>query len=205
MNARSAGALVLALPWMAFSQIAILHIQIIEGDGAVYAPGVRSQRPVTVEVTDETGRPVGGAAVTFTLPDDGPSGLFLNSLHTEVVVTDGRGHAPIRSLQLNRAPGRFQMRITAAKEQARAGTVAFQYIAENKGNVNMASSPHPGVRKRSLPKWTWLAFAAGAAAAGGLAASTMGSHGPALPPVAAAVLSPPTVAVGPPIISVGRP
>ena len=60
-----AAALVVALSGSATAQVAILQIQIVEGEGAVYAPGARSARPLAVEVTDETGRPVAGAAVSF--------------------------------------------------------------------------------------------------------------------------------------------
>ena len=47
-----------------------------EGDGAIYAKGSRATRGLTVLITDETGRPVEGATVSFSLPADGPSGEF---------------------------------------------------------------------------------------------------------------------------------
>ena len=203
MNLRLAGALVFALPWLAVAQVAILHIQIVEGDGAVHAPGSHSQQPLAVEVTDETGRPVAGAAVTFTLPDEGPAGFFANNLHTAVVVTDRQGRAAVRGLQLNRTPGRFQVRITASREQARAGTVAFQYISGTGGGA-----PAAPAATRSGRKWIWLAVAAGAAAAGGIAAGASGGHAAAaaaVPPAAMVTLPAPTVAVGPPSITVGKP
>lgn len=112
------------------AQIAILQIQVVEGEGGVHAPGTRSLKPLTISVTDETGRPVDRAAVSFHLPDDGPGGLFPNGLRTEVILTDGRGRASIDSLKWNRTPGRFQICIVAAREQARAGIVSFQYIGE---------------------------------------------------------------------------
>jgi hypothetical protein len=124
-----ATALVVALSCTATAQVAVLQIRVIEGEGAVQAPGSRSKRPLTVEVTDETGKPVEGATVSFHLPEEGPGGVFANGMRTEVAVTDSHGHAGVHGLQLNRAPGRFQIRIVASKEQARAGMVSFQYIA----------------------------------------------------------------------------
>jgi hypothetical protein len=124
------------------AQIAILQIAVIEGEGVVHVPGSRSSRPLTVEITDETGKPVADAAVTFNVPGEGPGGTFPNGLRTAVVTTDLRGRASLRGLQVNRIPGRFQIRIFASKEQARAGTVSFQYIAET-GNSARAPSAVP--------------------------------------------------------------
>ncbi|MGA2739939.1 MAG: hypothetical protein ABSG65_21180 [Bryobacteraceae bacterium] len=118
---------------MAMAQIAVLQIKVVEGEAAVRQPGARIAHPLTVEVTDEAGRPVSGAAVSFQLPPEGPSGLFSNGLRTDLVLTDGSGRATLRSVQLNRTPGTFRIRITAVKEQARAGAVSTQYIAGGPG------------------------------------------------------------------------
>src|SRR5262249_62320193 len=107
MTLRLAGVLALALPWAALAQTAILQVQVIEGEGTVHAPGARAARPLIVGVTDETGKPVAGAAVGFHVPDEGPGGVFTNGLHTEVVTSDEKGRASLRGLQMNRTPGRF--------------------------------------------------------------------------------------------------
>ncbi len=135
---------------MATAQVAILQIQVIEGEGGIYAPGARANRPLVVEVTDETGAPVAGAAVSFHMPEDGPSGTFTNGLRTEVVTTDERGRAVLRAMQVNRVPGRFQIRIIASKEQATAGAVSNQYIVEAAGGKPAASKP--AVAKKATPK-----------------------------------------------------
>jgi hypothetical protein len=46
-------------------------------------------------------------------------------------MTDDRGRATVRGLQWNRISGRFQIRIVASREQARAGMVSFQYIGDS--------------------------------------------------------------------------
>ncbi len=112
----------------------------------MHQPGVRTTRPITVEITEETGKPVGGAAVSFHLPEDGPSGLFLNGLRTEVMITDAQGHASLKGFLPNRVSGRFQVRILASKEEARAGTVSFQYVAEPRHGVSAA-------RPRASSRW----------------------------------------------------
>ena len=138
MNPRVLGlAALLFASGPATAQVAIVQIGIVEGEGAVHVPGSRIARPLTVEVTDETGKPVAGAAVTFLLPENGPGGTFATGLRTDVAITDSRGRGGAHSLQLNRISGRFQIRIVASKEQARAGTVSFQYIGEaNDGPAN---------------------------------------------------------------------
>jgi hypothetical protein len=121
------------------AQIAVLQIKVLDGDGAVHPAGARIPHPLTVEVTDESGRPVTGAAVSFQLPSEGPSGLFANGLRTDLVLTDPSGRAAIHSVQLNRTGGQFRIRITAVKEQARAGAVSVQYIGES----HQENSPAP--------------------------------------------------------------
>jgi hypothetical protein len=45
-------------------------------------------------------------------------------------VTDSHGRATLRGFQLNRTPGPFNVRVTVAKEQTRAGIVVRQRIGE---------------------------------------------------------------------------
>ncbi len=136
------------------AQVAVLQIKVIDGEAAVHPPGVRVAHPITVEVTDETGRPVAGAAVSFQLPPDGPSGLFSNGLRTDLVLTDAAGRAAIHSVQLNRTGGPFRIRITAVKEQARAGLISMQYIAEGGGAHSTTAKAAPAAVSPSAPQST---------------------------------------------------
>ena len=201
-----AAALLWVFPHLATAQVAILHIQVIEGEGMVNAPGSRSARPLAVEVTDETGKPVEGAAVSFHLPDEGPGGTFGNGLRTDVSLTDARGRANLHTLQLNRIPGRVQIRIVASKEQARAGMMSFQYVAEPKTGAGSAS-PAKGApsASRGTLKWVVLAaLAGGALAAGALAASrsSVATSAAAAPAVTATATG---VTIGSPTVTVGKP
>jgi hypothetical protein len=194
-------AFVTALSCPATAQVAILQIKTIEGEGTVHAPGSRTNRLLTVEVSDETGKPVEAAAVSFHLPEDGPGGTFANGLRTDVATTDSHGRAGLHSVQFNRVSGRFQIRILASKEQARAGIVSFQYIAEAKSG---AATPTAG---KSHGHAKWIAVAAlvgGGAVAGILVSGKSGSS--SVPAAAGLTAAPPAVlSVGPPSISVGRP
>ncbi len=180
---------------MASAQIAILQIKVVEGEGAVHLPGARTPRPFTIELTDEIGRPVPGAAVSFHLPEDGPGGIFPNGLRTEIVITDAHGRASLHGFQANRVAGRFQLRILASKEQARAGTVSFQYVAEPKGGAPAAAS------KPSHKKW----IAIGVGVAGGAAVALAASHGGGSPSPSVALPAPPSLTIGAPAITVGKP
>jgi hypothetical protein len=191
-------ALVVASGGAAKAQIAILEIQVIEGEGAVHVPGSRTPRFLTVEITDETGKPVEGAAVTFHLPEDGPSGTFVNGLRTDVTTSDSRGLATLHGLTVNRVEGRFQVRIVASKEQARAGIVSFQYIAGARGGASAAASaggPHHRAR--------WIAIAA--LAAGGAAAAVLAGRASGAPASASAPPTTSVLSIGTPTITVGKP
>jgi hypothetical protein len=188
-----AAALAVALGGTATSQIAILQIQVIDGEGVVHVPGTRASRFLTVEITDETGKPIEGAAVSFHLPEDGPSGTFANGLRTDVATSDSRGRASLRTLTLNRVPGRFQVRIVAAKEQARAGIVSFQYIAEPAGGGATSITRSP-VRHRS--RWIAIAAVAGGSVAAGIVAAHAGGSGSAPAP---------GPSIGTPAITLGKP
>jgi hypothetical protein len=149
-----------------------------------------------VEITDETGKPVAGAAVSFHLPEQGPGGVFANGMRTEVAVTDSHGRAGVHGLQSNRAAGPFQIRIVASKEQARAGMVSFQYIAPpgNGASAATAGSSH-GYRK-----WIAVALLAGGGAAAGILVAGRSGGTPAAAPAPAITLT-----IGTPTLTVGKP
>lgn len=202
-------ALVLALSGPATAQIAILQIHVTEGEGAVHPPGSRISHPLAVEITDETGKPVAGAAVSFHLPEDGPTGTFLNGLRTEVSTTDSAGRAILHGMLLNRTAGRFQIRVVASKEQARAGIVSFQYIAEPNSGAAAASpartpmAPRTGASHGGHGRWLIVAAIVGGGAAAGILGAARKSANPAPVPVA----NPPaaTLTIGPPTSTVIKP
>ncbi len=133
------------------SQDAVLHIAVVSGEGATHAPGERVAKPVTVQVTDGTGRPVEGARVSFQVPREGPGGVLPSGLGTDLATTDADGRATIRSLQLNRFAGRYAIRVTAAKEQARAGIVLQQFIAERNSGRESADRTAPVAAPEKAP------------------------------------------------------
>jgi hypothetical protein len=167
-----------------------LQIRIVEGDGAVYALGSRATRGITVEVTNETGKPMDGVSITFQLPDEGASGSFPNASKSQIATTGSDGRASVWGMQWNRTAGSFEVRITATKGDARAGTVCSLSLAAGKE----ASVRHGG----SSHKWLWIALAvAGGAGAAVAIGGRTGSTSPATSAVTTTSIGAPTIAIGP--------
>jgi hypothetical protein len=203
MRARWASAIVTVFPLLAAAQAPVLQIQVVEGEGAVHAIGSRVAKFLTVRVTDELGKPVPGALVSFRVPEDGPSGVFLNGLPTEVVTTGPDGVAAAPGVRWSRLAGSFEVRVVAVKDQSRAGTVVPQYLAAAGGpdNGRVAAKPPAATHLRSRARNKWLFLGLAAAGAVGVGFSTGWAAGTRreLPK------GPEPPRVGSPVISIGRP
>jgi len=158
-HAKCAWTMLCIVASLAVAQDSVLHIKVVAGDGAQHSAGAQG-KPITVEVTDATGHPVAGARVSFQVPEEGPGGLFANGLRTDIAITDSNGRATEHGLQLNRTAGSFAIRITAAKEQQRAGTIARQSIgnadtptesADRKASVPASQEPAAAPAPASAP------------------------------------------------------
>lgn len=173
---------------------AILQIRVIEGEGVAYPLGGRATRGVTVQVTDETGKPIEGASVSFRLPEEGPSGTFSTGSRTEIALTKADGRASVWGMQWNRTEGSFEIRITAAKGQARAGTVCPVYLSKASVETDAPAS----VKLGRSHKWLWItvAVAAGAGVAVALAAVAGKSSTPIGPTTTPTTIGSPTIVIG---------
>jgi hypothetical protein len=193
--------LLLCVPLAAQSDAAILLIRVVEGEGAVYPIGSRATRGVTVQVTDETGKPVDRAAVSFQLPEQGPTGAFSSGMRTEIVTTGTDGRANVWGMQWNHVTGPLEVRITAAKGQARAGTVCGLYLVMSESGLAGKNQTETRIASgwRSHHK-IWIGVGIAAAAFMGVAAvSSRGTPSAASP---AGVNAP---QIGTPTIIIGKP
>jgi hypothetical protein len=187
-----AGKLILLLTSFTISAQAqaLLHIRILEGEGTIHRAGSKSAGGIVVQITDETGKPVDGAAVSFRLPEEGPGAIFARGMRTEIAVTTPDGRAAAYGMMSNRIAGPFQVRVTAVKGEVRAGTIVSQFVSDQ---------PVKGAQARKGGRrWMTIAAIVGSGAAAGILAGSMG--GGKVPETAAA---PPQV--GAPTITVGRP
>jgi hypothetical protein len=175
----------------------IVQLKVVEGEGTVYRTGTRATRGLTVLVTDETGKPVENAAVSFRLPDEGATGVFSSGLRTEVVTTGVNGRATVWGMQWNKTPGPIEIRITTVKDQARAGIVSTQYlsdaIAPKAGGEGTFSASHKG-----RTKWVLIAAAAGGAVAGLAFGRSKGTTAASTPTAAATSIGNPSITIGHP-------
>ncbi len=180
----------------------ILQIRVVEGEGAVYPAGSRAIKGITVEVTDEAGQPVPSTAVSFRLPEDGPTGTFQNGTRTEIATTAASGRATVWGMKWNRLTGAMIVRVTAAKGETRAGAVVQQNLVEPSSPAALAASGKQdmvGYKVHRNRRWIWVSAIAAAAAGGGLAFGAragQGSTNAAAPAV--------NVTIGSPSIVVGR-
>lgn len=150
---------------------ASLQIRVEEGDGLTYATGARATRGITVQITGESGDPIDGATVTFTLPESGPGGVFSSGSRIETLTTHADGRTSVWGMRWNKQAGSFDVHITASKGQAHAGTLCTLRLTESAGGRSISSGG-------SSHKWLWIALAvAGAAGAGVAVAAKSGSNG----------------------------
>jgi hypothetical protein len=174
----------------------LLTIRVAEGDGAAYPIGSRATRGLTVLVTDEAGRPVEGATVSFTLPAEGPGGVFTSGARTEIAATHADGRAAVWGMQWNRTAGPFEIRITAVKGPARAGVVSSQSLS-NAPEVRDASQPkvHSGWGSHKL---LWISLVVvGAAAVGVAGVAARNASTAAASSVTPLKIGTPTISLGP--------
>ena len=150
-------------------------------------------RPLILEVTDETGLGVPGALISFRLPDSGVSGTFRNGLKSEILTTDGDGRVAMRGLEAGGFAGRFQIRMTIAKGEARAG-VSNQFIAPSPSRHGALGVSLTMLRPRG--RWLEVGGLVMAVAGAGLIKSVISKGGSTVHP-------PPSI--GPPSVTVGKP
>ena len=175
----------------------ILQLRVVQGEGTVYAAGSRATRGVVVQVTDETGKPVEGATVSFRLPDQGPSGQFASGQRTEIVTTNASGQAEVWGMQWGRDTGAFEMRITAAVGDVRGSVVCPLYLSAA-AVLTQSRDAAPEHKLGHSKTKLWIAI--GLAAAAGVA--VVGVAGSKAPAAAAAA---PGAQIGTPVISLVRP
>ncbi len=147
-------------------------IQIVEGDGAINSIRLHRGHDPIVRIVTPDGQPIAGAAVTFLLPSNGPSGTFGTDGGLSLTVeSDSRGIAAGRGLRPNDVAGQFRIRVNTAWHGAPA--------AINLSQINAEPVVHNSHTKAIVILVAIVAAAGGGAA---LAASGHSSNSPSTPP-----------------------
>lgn len=124
------------------SALASLQLSVVEGEGGPQLPGSRSEKGLTVEAVNQEGAPLTGVAITFRLPDEGPSGRFADGTRSQVIYTGTDGRATVRNIQWNQTPGLVMVRVTAVKDIYHAGLLVEQTLEANApAPIQAASQP----------------------------------------------------------------
>jgi len=171
-----------------------LRIRIVEAAGPVHIAGSRSGRPLVVEVVDQNGQPVEGAAVSFRLPGAGPGGVFENGLPTDVVITKSDGVAAAPGIRWSKVPGSFEIQVLAAKGDLRGSASSPRRLVSS-----ATDAPAPVVGAKSNRRLILII----AAAAGGATVAGLGYARKSASSAPATQSSAPSIGV--PVITIGGP
>lgn len=162
-----------------------LHIEIIDGEGAINNIKGRIATDLIVQVEDRDHRPVPGAVVTFISPSGGPSGTFAGGQHLVSLSTGRDGRVVVHGFHANKLSGKFQVKVTASFQ----GQVATSVITQT--NIALAAGAVAGGGAAGLSAGVIGAIAGGVAVAVGVGVFLAHNNGQ----------SPPTV----PSISIAQP
>ncbi len=155
-----------------------LRIVVLEGEGSINNVRELTMRSPVVRVVDAAGKPVAGAAVSFTTPAMGASAIFVDGGNQASVTTDDKGVARIQGMRPNNVVGNFEIRVTASAN----GNKATARISQTNAAPVVKAS---GGSNKGVLIGVLLAVAGGVGAAVALSGGgSKGSPGnPGTPPV----------------------
>jgi hypothetical protein len=104
-----------------------LRVELKESEKLVHPAGERTAVPILVTVFDERDRPVPGAVVSFSAPEDGPSARFVNGASSAQVLADDRGEAQVLAMRSGNSWGDYTIRIAASFEGKTGRADASQF------------------------------------------------------------------------------
>ncbi len=160
-----------------------IKIVIVEGDGGISNLKAPTARTIIVRVEDQNQRPVSGAVVNVSLPNDGAGGMFFDGGRTLSARTAEDGTMGF-SIKPNKMAGKFQIRLAASFQgQTAVGAVAATNVTSPAASGGLST--------------TAVVVLLGGAAAAGLGARAAMSRsrggGPSAPPPQTPT---PTISIG---------
>jgi hypothetical protein len=166
---------------------ASLNIVVLEGEGATNNARQHIVHEPVVRVEDETHKPIVGAAVVFTLPTEGATGLFSHGSQTITVITDDNGRAAGKGMRVNQVSGKLPIHVTASYRGLSERTII------NEMNEGVPGAKADIGRGGGHGKWIAILVIAGAAAGGGAYFAT---HQSGSNPGSSSIPPPASVSIG---------
>jgi hypothetical protein len=114
-----------------------IRVLVISGQDEIH--NINSQKVRTepvIEVQDQNRKPVQGAAVVFTLPQQGAGATFENGSNTLTLTTDKLGRVVAHGIRLNKQLGPFDIHVTASYQGQTAKVTITQ--------TNVSGTPSSG-------------------------------------------------------------
>jgi hypothetical protein len=133
-----------------------IEVVVLRGEGVSGRVRERSTQDPAVRVLDDKEAHVVGAAVVFTLPTEGATGVFGNGSKTLTVLTDSEGVAVAQGLHFNQVPGKVPVHVNVSYKGLTTRTNITQVVVAPPGY-----KPGGGGGKGKV-----IAIVAGLAAAG---------------------------------------
>ena len=122
-------------------------ITVLDGEGSINNIKEEVNRPITVRVEDPNKNPISGASVSFFLPDDGPSGIFLNGSRVLTAFTDASGIATSRGIRFNNIVGSMKIRVTASVFSQASSVEVTQTNVSSGASMRTRFQPGTGLAK----------------------------------------------------------
>lgn len=169
-----------AKPMAPLPVVQSLKVMALAGDGEMNDLERKIMAPLVVDVLDQNGRPVEGAAVVFRFPLNGPSASFSNGEKARTVRTNADGQAAAVDWIANGEVGKFQIRVNASRGNELGEVV-----------ISMSNVNHITEDKKSKSKhksaWSsrWVKIGIAAGAAGAVAGIVLATRGGSTPTVSA--------------------
>jgi hypothetical protein len=154
-----------------------LRVIALAGNGEHNDLERRTMAPVVVNVLDQNGRPVEGAAVVFRFPLNGPGASFSNGEKARTTRTNADGQAAAVDWMADNGVGRFQVRVTASRgNELGEATISMANVTRITEEMTKGKS-----KSAWSSRWVKVAIVAGAAgAAAGIVLATRGGSAPTI-------------------------
>ena len=163
-----------------------LKVMALAGDGEMNDLERKIMAPLVVDVLDQNGRPVEGAAVVFRFPLNGPSASFSNGEKARTVRTNADGQAAAVDWSANGEVGKFQVRVNASRGNELGEAVISM------SNVNRITEDNKKSKDKHKSMWSsrWVKIAIVAGIAGAVTGIVLATQGSSTPTVSASPGSP---------------